>query len=101
MGVNMSSAAARHILVDSEEECCKLKSEIESGTDFAESAKKNSKCPSGAEGGNLGEFHPGQMVPDSISLFNLQHSSSLSTRIWRAAADDILTPMNWMKIYYF
>ncbi len=60
----MSSASARHILVNSEDECLKLKKEIEDGTDFAESAKKHSKCPSGAEGGALGEFHPGQMVPE-------------------------------------
>jgi peptidyl-prolyl cis-trans isomerase C len=60
----MPSAAARHILVDTEEECIKLKTEIESGTDFTDSAKKYSKCPSGADGGNLGEFRPGQMVPE-------------------------------------
>jgi peptidyl-prolyl cis-trans isomerase C len=60
----MPSAAARHILVNTEEECLKLKNEIEAGTDFAESAKKHSKCPSGAEGGGLGEFNPGQMVPE-------------------------------------
>ena len=60
----MPSAAARHILVNTEEECLKLKNEIEAGTDFAESAKKHSKCPSGDEGGSLGEFHPGQMVPE-------------------------------------
>ena len=60
----MPSAAARHILVKTEEECIKLKNEIEAGTDFAESARKNSKCPSGAEGGGLGEFHPGQIVPE-------------------------------------
>ena len=60
----MPSAAARHILVNTEEECLKLKNEIEEGTDFAESAKKHSKCPSGAEGGSLGEFRPGQMVPE-------------------------------------
>jgi peptidyl-prolyl cis-trans isomerase C len=60
----MPSAAARHILVDNEEECLKLKNEIEAGTDFGESARKHSKCPSGAEGGSLGEFSPGQMVPE-------------------------------------
>ena len=60
----MTSASARHILVDNEEECIKLKSDIDAGADFAESAKKFSKCPSGADGGNLGEFHPGQMVPE-------------------------------------
>lgn len=60
----MSSASARHILVGSEEECNKLKSEIENGGDFGEAAKKHSKCPSGASGGDLGEFRPGQMVPE-------------------------------------
>ena len=60
----MPSAAARHILVSTEEECLKLKNEIEAGADLSESAKKYSKCPSGAEGGSLGEFHPGQMVPE-------------------------------------
>ena len=70
----MPSAAARHILVNTEEECLKLKNEIEAGTDFAESAKKHSKCPSGAEGGSLGEFHPGQMVPefDTVSYTHLR-----------------------------
>ena len=31
----MPSAAARHILVNTEEECLKLKNEIEAGTDFS------------------------------------------------------------------
>ena len=64
----MPSAAARHILVNTEEECLKLKNEIEAGTDFAESAKKHSKCPSGAEGCSLGEFHTGQMVPEFVKV---------------------------------
>lgn len=60
----MPSASARHILVDSEEKCIQLKNEIENGGDFTEVARKHSKCPSGASGGDLGEFHPGQMVPE-------------------------------------
>ncbi len=60
----MPSAAARHILVNTEEECLKLKNEIEAGTDFAESAKKAFQMSFGAEGGSLGEFNPGQMVPE-------------------------------------
>ena len=60
----MASASARHILVKSEEECNKLKQEIEGGTDFAEAAKQHSSCPSGKDGGGLGEFRPGQMVPE-------------------------------------
>jgi len=60
----MAKASARHILVPSEAECVKLKKEIEGGATFADLAKKHSKCPSGREGGNLGEFGPGQMVPE-------------------------------------
>jgi len=60
----MARASARHILVESEDECNKLKTEIESGTDFAEVAKEHSKCPSGRQGGDLGEFGQGQMVKE-------------------------------------
>lgn len=60
----MSRATARHILVPSETDCNTLKKMIESGEDFAEIAKQNSKCPSGQQGGDLGEFGPGQMVKE-------------------------------------
>ncbi|MCF6309947.1 MAG: peptidylprolyl isomerase [Sulfurimonas sp.] len=60
----MANVTARHILVDSEEKCNELKSEIENGASFEEIAKQNSQCPSGAEGGDLGEFGPGMMVPE-------------------------------------
>ena len=60
----MARAEARHILVDTEEECLALKKEIEAGRDFAEVAREHSRCPSGRNGGNLGEFGPGQMVPE-------------------------------------
>ena len=60
----MAKATARHILVDSEEVCLELKKEIEQGTDFANVAKESSSCPSSAQGGDLGEFVPGMMVPE-------------------------------------
>jgi len=60
----MAQAAARHILVDSEEKCLELKAEIENGANFADIAKKNSSCPSGQSGGDLGTFGPGQMVKE-------------------------------------
>ena len=58
----MAQAAARHILVDTEADCADLKKQIAEGADFAELAKVHSKCPSGAQGGALGTFGPGQMV---------------------------------------
>ena len=60
----MTTASARHILVDTEEQCQKLIDQIKQGEDFAELAKTNSKCPSGRNGGDLGQFGPGQMVPE-------------------------------------
>ncbi|GEK72396.1 MULTISPECIES: peptidylprolyl isomerase [Halomonas] len=60
----MTQATARHILVPSEEQCLALKAEIEGGRDFAEVAREHSQCPSGRQGGELGSFGPGQMVPE-------------------------------------
>lgn len=60
----MAHASARHILVSTQEECENLKQQIENGSDFAEMAKNHSQCPSGRQGGELGQFSPGQMVKE-------------------------------------
>ena len=60
----MTTASARHILVDSEEFCVDLKNQISAGADFAVVAKEHSKCPSGSRGGELGTFGRGQMVKE-------------------------------------
>jgi peptidyl-prolyl cis-trans isomerase C len=60
----MPTATARHILVPTEEGCQELKTQIEAGADFGEVAKQHSQCPSGKQGGNLGSFSQGQMVPE-------------------------------------
>jgi peptidyl-prolyl cis-trans isomerase C len=60
----MTQASARHLLVDTEEQCLAVKAEIEAGKDFEEAAKQHSSCPSNAQGGDLGSFGPGQMVPE-------------------------------------
>jgi peptidyl-prolyl cis-trans isomerase C len=60
----MARATARHILVSSEDECNNLKQQIVDGADFAQIAAAHSQCPSGKQGGDLGSFSPGQMVPE-------------------------------------
>jgi len=54
---------ASHILVETEEEALALVAEIEGGADFAELAQARSIGPSGPNGGALGWFGKGMMVP--------------------------------------
>ncbi len=60
----MVQATARHLLVSSEAQCEELKQQILAGADFGAIAKEFSSCPSGAQGGDLGKFGPGMMVPE-------------------------------------
>lgn len=56
---------AKHILVSTQDECEKIKNEINSGAiSFEEAAKKYSTCPSNEAEGSLGEFGRGMMVPE-------------------------------------
>lgn len=54
---------ASHILVESEDEAKAIKEQLDGGGDFAELAKEKSTGPSGPNGGSLGWFGPGMMVP--------------------------------------
>lgn len=60
----MRKASARHILVETRDQCEQLLSEIKNGASFVDIAKQHSLCPSGDNGGELGEFSPGQMVQE-------------------------------------
>jgi peptidyl-prolyl cis-trans isomerase C len=59
---------ARHILVETEDEAKAVKAELDKGADFAELAKKKSKDPGSADGGDLGFFTKDQMVPEFSSV---------------------------------
>lgn len=54
---------ASHILVETEEEAIALKEELDGGASFAGTAREKSTGPSGPNGGELGWFGTGMMVP--------------------------------------
>lgn len=55
---------AEHILVKTAAEAQQIKREIDNGGSFEYYAKSYSMCPSGRNGGDLGYFSKGQMVPE-------------------------------------
>jgi peptidyl-prolyl cis-trans isomerase C len=55
---------ASHILVETEEAALAVIAEIEGGADFATVAREKSTGPSGPNGGQLGWFGTGAMVPE-------------------------------------
>src|SRR5699024_1140517 len=59
-----TSVKASHILVEEEEEANKILDELNNGLSFEDAASKYSQCPSKANGGDLGEFTKGKMVPE-------------------------------------
>ena len=59
------SVNASHILVDTEERANEILADINAGKiSFEDAARENSSCPSKANGGSLGDFGRGQMVPE-------------------------------------
>ena len=55
---------ASHLLVETEEEAIAAKARIDDGAEFADVARDVSTGPTGPNGGNLGWFGPGAMVPE-------------------------------------
>ncbi len=62
--VMVSKVNAAHILVKDKKTAEDLLQKMKVGAKFSDLAKKNSICPSGKAGGDLGWFGPGQMVPE-------------------------------------
>ena len=64
---------ARHILVPTEAEARAALAEVRGGADFAEVARRRSTGPGSREGGDLGFFRRGDMVPEfAAAAFALQ-----------------------------
>ena len=81
--VNHESVNASHILVDTEERANEILADIKAGKiTFENAARENSSCPSKANGGNLGDFGRGQMVPEFDSaVFAMQVGEVTSTPV--------------------
>ena len=61
----VNEVKARHILVKTNEEALEIVKQLDAGGDFEAIAKeKSADTGSGAQGGDLGYFGPGQMVPE-------------------------------------
>ncbi len=71
---------ARHILVSGDEELAKVQSELKDGKSFDVVAKEYSRDPgSAANGGDLGEFPRGMMVPEfEKAAFELKNPGDVS-----------------------
>ncbi len=62
---------ASHILVATEQQAKDLIKKIAEGEKFARAAKRFSSCPSKEQGGDLGFFSKGMMVPEfETAAFN-------------------------------
>jgi len=78
---NEEEVRARHILVETEDEAKAILEQIKSGGDFATLAKEKSKDPGGADGGDLGFFAKGQMVPEFSEVAFKMYEGQLSNPV--------------------
>ena len=72
--VSEESVNASHILVETEEKALEILADIKAGkVTFEDAARANSSCPSSQNGGNLGDFGRGQMVPEfDVAVFAME-----------------------------
>lgn len=81
--VGQETVDASHILVESEELALSVYEKIASGAlSFEDAAKEYSSCPSKANGGSLGEFGRGQMVPEfDKAVFDMEIGEVTATPV--------------------
>ena len=72
--VTPETVNASHILVDTEEQAKEIYARIAAGEiSFEDAAKEYSSCPSKENGGSLGDFGRGQMVPEfDAAVFKME-----------------------------
>ena len=63
MYAGSSRSSATRSKQEASDQITALKVQVDGGGDFAELARANSDCPSSQQGGDLGNFGKGQMVP--------------------------------------
>ncbi len=82
---------ARHILVENEADARQVIADLDGGAEFEELAKTRSKGPSSAQGGDLGYFTRGDMVPEfSDAAFALEPG--------KHSRDPVQTQFGWHVI---
>ena len=65
----MMRIQARHIQLDSPDAAQQVIDQWQAGRSFDALARTYSQCPTGRQGGNLGEFGPGHMPPELDEVF--------------------------------
>lgn len=81
---------ASHILVETEEEAIAVQKELADGAEFAAVAREKSTGPSGPNGGQLGWFGKGAMVPE--------FEAAVMTLEIEAVSEPIKTQFGWHVI---
>lgn len=78
---------ASHLLVETEEEALAAKARVDGGEEFADVARDVSTGPTGPNGGNLGWFGAGQMVPEFENAVSTMDAGDVS--------DPVQTQFGW------
>jgi len=78
---NEEEVRARHILVETEDEAKAIAEQLKGCTDFATLAKEKSKDQGASDGGDLGYFVKGQMVPEFAEVAFKMYPGQLSNPV--------------------